>query len=77
MDLQLGDGSQGADATRVLRGLDPEPHVLILTNYDTDADILSAVEAGASGHLLKERRRPNCSRRLRLPRTVPVPCRRP
>ena len=54
MDLQLGDGMQGAEATRVLRGLDPAPHVLILTNYDTDADILSAVEAGASGYLLKD-----------------------
>jgi len=54
MDLQLGDGMQGADATRVLRGLTPAPHVLILTNYDTDADILNAVEAGASGYLLKD-----------------------
>lgn len=54
MDLQLGDGIQGSDATRILRGLTPAPHVLILTNYDTDADILSAVEAGASGYLLKD-----------------------
>jgi len=54
MDLQLGDGMQGAAATRVLRGLSPAPKVLILTNYDTDADILSAVEAGASGYLLKD-----------------------
>ncbi len=30
------------------------PHVLVVTNYDTDADILSAVEAGASGYLLKD-----------------------
>ena len=28
--------------------------MLILTNYDTDADILGAVEAGASGYLLKD-----------------------
>lgn len=54
MDLQLGDGMQGTDATRILRGLDSAPRVLILTNYDTDADILSAVEAGASGYLLKD-----------------------
>ncbi len=54
MDLQLGGGMQGADATRVLRGLDCAPNVLILTNYDTDADILNAVEAGASGYLLKD-----------------------
>lgn len=54
MDLQLGEGMQGAAATRILRGLTPAPRVLILTNYDTDADILSAVEAGASGYLLKD-----------------------
>lgn len=54
MDLQLGDGMQGTDATRILRSANPAPHVLILTNYDTDADILNAVEAGASGYLLKD-----------------------
>ena len=30
------------------------PHVLVVTNYDTDADILAAIEAGASGYLLKD-----------------------
>jgi DNA-binding NarL/FixJ family response regulator len=30
------------------------PHVLILTTYDTDADIVRAVEAGARGYLLKD-----------------------
>lgn len=54
MDLQLGAGLQGAQATQVLRSLGTPPRVLILTNYDTDADILSAVEAGASGYLLKD-----------------------
>ncbi|MEO7349856.1 MAG: response regulator transcription factor, partial [Terrimesophilobacter sp.] len=54
MDLQLGEGVQGTEATRILRELTPAPHVLILTNYDTDADILNAIEAGASGYLLKD-----------------------
>ena len=56
IDLQFGPGSAitGADATRVIRGLDAAPYVLVLTNYDSDADILSAVEAGASGYLLKD-----------------------
>ena len=54
MDLQLGEGMQGTDATRALRSLTSAPRVLILTNYDTDADILNAVEAGASGYLLKD-----------------------
>lgn len=54
MDLQFGDGMQGAEATRRIRAAVDAPHVLVLTNYDTDADILGAVEAGASGYLLKD-----------------------
>lgn len=54
MDLRFGDGPTGADATRLLRRLPAAPHVLVLTNYDTDGDILGAVEAGASGYLLKD-----------------------
>ncbi len=54
MDLQFADGPRGAEATRRLRALDDPPHVLVLTNYDTDADILTAIEAGASGYLLKD-----------------------
>lgn len=56
MDLQFGASSAttGADATRRIRALDAAPYVLVLTNYDSDADILGAVEAGASGYLLKD-----------------------
>ncbi|TFV95373.1 response regulator transcription factor [Leifsonia flava] len=56
MDLQFGarSTSTGADATRSIRALDAPPYVLVLTNYDSDADILGAVEAGASGYLLKD-----------------------
>lgn len=56
MDLQFGPGAamHGAEATRLLRALDPAPAVLVLTNYDSDADILGAVEAGACGYLLKD-----------------------
>lgn len=56
MDLQFGarEPTTGADATRLIRALDAAPYVLVLTNYDSDADILGAVEAGASGYLLKD-----------------------
>ncbi|KTS07683.1 MULTISPECIES: response regulator [Microbacterium] len=54
MDLQFGDRAAGAEATRRVRELAAPPYVLILTNYDTDGDILGAVEAGASGYLLKD-----------------------
>lgn len=54
MDLQFGTEQTGADATRRIRALPEPPAVLVLTNYDTDGDILGAVEAGASGYLLKD-----------------------
>lgn len=56
MDLQFGAGQTetGVDATRAIRALPAPPYVLVLTNYDSDRDILGAVEAGASGYLLKD-----------------------
>ena len=54
MDLQFGQDRTGADATRQIRSAEAAPYVLVLTNYDSDGDILSAVEAGASGYLLKD-----------------------
>ncbi|MBC3763059.1 response regulator transcription factor [Quadrisphaera oryzae] len=57
MDLQLDPAPGapgGAEATRRIRALPDAPPVLVLTNYDTDGDILGAVEAGASGYLLKD-----------------------
>ena len=54
MDLQFGGERTGADATAEIQTLRQPPAVLVLTNYDTDGDILSAVEAGACGYLLKD-----------------------
>ncbi|WP_299167213.1 response regulator transcription factor [uncultured Arthrobacter sp.] len=54
MDLQMGEGMDGVTATRTIRALEDPPQVLILTTYDTDADIIAAVEAGAGGYLLKD-----------------------
>lgn len=54
MDLQMGAGMDGVTATRAIKALPSAPPVLILTTYDTDADILAAVEAGASGYMLKD-----------------------
>ncbi|AQZ62159.1 response regulatory protein [[Actinomadura] parvosata subsp. kistnae] len=53
MDLQLGDGIDGVEATRRIRALPAPPQVLVLTTYETDADVLRAVAAGATGYLLK------------------------
>ncbi|MYR56191.1 response regulator [Streptomyces sp. SID625] len=55
MDLQFGpQGMHGAEATAAITARPGAPRVLVLTTYDTDADILAAVEAGAAGYLLKD-----------------------
>ncbi|MCX5375029.1 response regulator transcription factor [Streptomyces sp. NBC_00091] len=54
MDLQFGPGMHGSAATAAITARPGGPRVLVLTTYDTDADILAAVEAGASGYLLKD-----------------------
>ncbi|MFD9860807.1 LuxR C-terminal-related transcriptional regulator [Streptomyces alboflavus] len=88
MDLQLGPGIDGVEATRRIaagerggegggdsgtdggggdggggdgkggsgEGGGGAPRVLVLTTYDTDADITRAIEAGATGYLLKAER---------------------
>ncbi|MFC8505207.1 response regulator [Streptomyces sp. NPDC057411] len=56
MDLQLGPGIDGVEATRRIAGSGAGVHVLVLTTYDTDADITRAIEAGATGYLLKAER---------------------
>jgi DNA-binding NarL/FixJ family response regulator len=53
MDLQM-PVLDGVEATRTIRSLPNAPQVLVLTTYDTDADILRAVDAGAIGYLLKD-----------------------
>jgi len=55
MDLSLGDHTPGgAEVTARLRALPEPPAVLVLTTYDTESDILRALDAGASGYLLKD-----------------------
>ena len=51
-DIQM-PGMDGITATRRLKEAGGPP-VLILTTYDTEADILAAIEAGALGYLLKD-----------------------
>jgi DNA-binding NarL/FixJ family response regulator len=53
MDLRMpGGGGVEAIAELVRRGL--RGKVLVLTTYDTDSDVLPAIEAGATGYLLKD-----------------------
>jgi DNA-binding NarL/FixJ family response regulator len=53
MDLHLPD-QNGIATTAAIRDCHPRVRVVVLTSYDTDADILAAIEAGAAGYLLKD-----------------------
>src|SRR6202042_1310621 len=53
MDLRM-PGMGGVEAITRLRELGHPARVLILTTYDTDRDVLPAIEAGATGYLLKD-----------------------
>jgi DNA-binding NarL/FixJ family response regulator len=65
MDLQMPE-LDGATATRQIRNEFDDVHVLVLTTYDTDADISRAVEAGATGYLLKDARREELFQAVRV-----------
>lgn len=53
MDLHMPEMG-GVEAIRQLRATAPSSRVLVLTTFDTDSDVLSAIEAGATGYLLKD-----------------------
>ncbi len=53
MDLRMPEMG-GVEAIRRLRESAPAVRVLVLTTYDTDDDVLPAVEAGAIGYVLKD-----------------------
>ncbi len=53
MDLRM-PGMDGVEATATLRKRQPRTQVLIITTYESNTDILRALEAGAVGYLLKD-----------------------
>jgi DNA-binding NarL/FixJ family response regulator len=53
MDLRM-PGGDGVTATAEILAATPGARVVVLTTYETDADIVRAVEAGAVGYLLKD-----------------------
>jgi DNA-binding NarL/FixJ family response regulator len=52
MDLRM-PGIDGDEATSRILSQNGDIRVVVLTTYETDASILTAIEAGASGYLLK------------------------
>jgi DNA-binding NarL/FixJ family response regulator len=53
LDGRLPDGS-GIEVCREVRSVDPSIAVLILTSYDDDDALFSAIMAGAAGYVLKQ-----------------------
>lgn len=53
MDLRMPPGIDGDEATARILAANPAIRVIILTTYESDSSILTAIEAGASGYLLK------------------------
>ncbi len=53
MDLRMPE-MDGVQAIASIKSQRPETNILVLTTYDTDADIVRAVDAGATGYLLKD-----------------------
>jgi DNA-binding NarL/FixJ family response regulator len=53
MDLRMPDGD-GVSATEQILARVPGVRVMVLTTYESDRDILRAIEAGACGYLLKD-----------------------
>ena len=53
MDIRM-PGMDGLAATEIVRARDPSPEVIVLTTFDADDHVLSALRAGASGFLLKD-----------------------
>lgn len=53
MDLRM-PGGDGVAATEQILARLPQARVVVLTTYESDRDILRAIEAGACGYLLKD-----------------------
>ena len=53
LDGRLPDGS-GVEVCRAIRSVDPSISAVILTSYDDDEALFSAIMAGASGYILKQ-----------------------
>ena len=64
MDLRM-PGLDGVGAIEAIKADQPAAHILVLTTYDSDADILRAIEAGATGYLLKDTPREELFRAIR------------
>ena len=64
MDLRM-PRLDGVGAIEAIRAQQPSSRIIVLTTFDSDADILRAIEAGATGYLLKDAPREELFRAIR------------
>ena len=64
MDLRMPD-VDGVTATERILAVLPRTRIVVVTTYESDADILRAVEAGAAGYLLKDASRSELAEAVR------------
>jgi len=54
MDLNLGEGMNGIEATREIKAISPQSKVIVLTSFHSDEYIFPAIKSGALSYLLKD-----------------------
>jgi DNA-binding NarL/FixJ family response regulator len=64
MDLRM-PGGDGVTAIRELSARKVSARILVLTTYDSDTDVMPAIQAGATGYLLKDSPREELFRAVR------------
>lgn len=64
MDLRM-NGMDGVSAIREFARLGIPSRVVVLTTFDAESDVLPAIEAGATGYLLKDAPRDDLLRAIR------------
>ena len=65
MDVNLGQGLNGIEATRQIKSISPETKILMLTMFTDPATVTEAVKAGADGYLSKGSERETVERAIR------------
>ncbi len=64
MDIQM-PGLNGIDATRKISSLCPSIYILVITMFEDDQYVFSAIQAGARGYILKDAERDDILRAIR------------